>query len=387
MRRYGVGAGDPVTFKVRSFFTVPAGETWDFGDGSPLVNVRSDANEKPHDPNGYAVVEHRFVKPGDYIATARHPGRDGNAITSRVAVHVAEERHFGAGPPEVVPLWPGGAPDEPGTIGEEYVRMSPALPREQVEVTSSTRMITNVTRPTITLYRPDPQIDSGTSVLICPGGGYWNLYWELEGEEVAKWLVSRGITGIILKYRVPRRPGEDPTLPARRPLQDAQRAVSLVRANAAKWKLHPDRIGIIGFSAGGHLVIATATEFDRRTYQPVDACDESSCRPDFGVAAYSGYLKPKDSMELSPGLRVPERTPPIFLVHGSDDVISPPEHSIVMYLALQRARIPAELHIFASTTHDFGIRTDDRPYGRWTAACEQWLVDQKVLQIKIGSPR
>jgi acetyl esterase/lipase/murein DD-endopeptidase MepM/ murein hydrolase activator NlpD len=379
--------GDPVTFKVRSFFTVPAGETWDFGDGTPPVKVRSDANENRHDPNGYAVVEHRFAKPGDYIATARHPGRDGHAITSRVHVHVAEAQPFGAGPPEVVSLWPAVPPDDPGRIGDEYVRMSPSLPREQVEVTDSTRMVTNVSKPIITVYRPDPRIDSGTSVLICPGGGYWNLYWELEGEDVAKWLVSRGITGIVLKYRVPRRPEEDKTLPARRPLQDAQRAVSLVRANAAKWNLHPDRIGMIGFSAGGHLVIATATEFDKRTYPPVDAIDEISCRPDFGIAAYSGYLKPKDKFELSPFLRVPEKTPPIFLVHGSDDVISSPENSVVMYVALRQAKIPAELHIYASTSHDFGIRTDDRPYGSWTKACEHWLVDQKVWQSKVGSPR
>lgn len=377
-----VRPGAPVTFKVRSFFTIPSGETWDFGDGTPLVKVRSDANEKMHDPNGYAVVEHRYARPGDYIASAWHTGARGDAYTSRVHVRVEEAAPFGAGPPQVVSLWPGNAPDEPGTIGEEYVRMSPSLGRDQVEVTDSTRMVTNVTKPTITIYRPEPRIDSGTSMLICPGGGYWNLYWELEGEDVARWLVSRGITGIVLKYRVPRRPGEDKTLPARRPLQDAQRAVSLVRANAEKWNLNPARIGMIGFSAGGHLVIATATEFDKRTYEPVDAVDDISCRPDFGVAAYSGYLKPKDKFELSDFLRVPEQTPPIFLVHGSDDVISPPEHSVVMYLALRKANIPAELHIYASTSHDFGIRADDRPYGRWTEACERWLVDQKLLAQK-----
>jgi acetyl esterase/lipase len=261
--------------------------------------------------------------------------------------------------------------------------MSPALPREQVEVTTSTRMITNVTKPTLTIYRPSPQLDTGTSMLICPGGGYWNLYWELEGEEVAKWLASRGMTGIILKYRVPRRPDDtDKTQPARRPLQDAQRAVSLVRHNAEKWKLHPDRIGMIGFSAGGHLVIATATEFDKRSYKPVDAIDEVSCRPDFGIAAYSGYLKSNEKMELSPHLRVPTKTPPIFLVHGGDDPISPPSHSVLLYLAIQQAKNPAELHIYASTTHDFGIRRDDRPYGHWTDACERWLIDQKMLKPK-----
>jgi acetyl esterase/lipase len=137
--------------------------------------------------------------------------------------------------PVVVELWPGGAPDETGNIGAETTRMSPRLSRKQVEVTEPTRMVTNVTKPTITLYRPAKGKDNGTAVLICPGGGYWNLYWELEGEEVASWLNSLGVTGIILKYRVPRRLGEPQGEPARRPLQDSQRAVSLVRSKARDW--------------------------------------------------------------------------------------------------------------------------------------------------------
>jgi predicted amidohydrolase/acetyl esterase/lipase len=284
--------------------------------------------------------------------------------------------------PRVIDVWPGTPPDEPGTIGAEYVRMSPELTPREVEVTQSTRMITNVTKPTLTIYRPPPTIDAGTSMLICPGGGYWNLYWELEGEEVAAWLISRGITGIIVKYRVPRRPDEVESEPARRPLQDAQRAIRLVRSHARDWGLHPERIGIIGFSAGGHLAISAATEFDRRAYKAIDGVDGVSCRPDFAVAAYSGYLKAKDETKLAPGLRVPPRTPPIFLVHGGSDPISPPAHSVVMYLALQQAGVPTELHIYASTTHDFGIRVSGRPYGRWTDACERWLSDQKLLMSK-----
>src|SRR5438093_9493001 len=166
----------------------------------------------------------------------------------------------------VVELWPGKAPDETSNIGAEYVRMSPKLDRKQVEVTEPTRMVTNVTKPTITLYRPPKDKDTGSAVLICPGGGYWNLYWELEGEEVATWLNSLGVTGIILKYRVPRRPDEVKGEPARRPLQDAQRAVSLVRSKAQEWGIDLKRIGMVGFSAGGHLAIATATSFDKRAY-------------------------------------------------------------------------------------------------------------------------
>jgi acetyl esterase/lipase len=284
--------------------------------------------------------------------------------------------------PIVVDVWPGDAPEEPGSIGEEYVRMSPPLTPKEVEVTESTRLITNVTKPTLAIYRPPRETDTGTAMIICPGGGYWNLYFELEGEEVARWLNSRGMTGMILKYRVPRRPDDVQGEPARRPLQDAQRAVSLVRARGAEWGINPERIGMIGFSAGGHLAIATAIRFERRTYEPVDAVDHVSCRPDFAVAAYSGYLKAKDTMELAPGLSIPEKTPPVFLVHGSNDPISPPAHSLVMYHALQQAGVPAELHVFASTTHDFGVRASDRPYGRWTEYCERWLMDQGVLEMR-----
>src|SRR5437773_3135999 len=211
--------------------------------------------------------------------------------------------------PLVVELWPGKAPDETGTIGAERVRMSPKLDRKQVEVTEPTRMVTNVTRPTVTIYRPAKDKDIGTAVLICPGGGYWNLYWQLEGEEVAAWLNTLGVSGIILKYRVPRRPDEPKNQPARRPLQDAQRAVSLVRSRAAEWGIDPKRIGIIGFSAGGHLAVATAAGFEKRAYEPQDDVDKASCRPDFAIAAYSGYLKD----ELARGLRIPTDTPPVFL--------------------------------------------------------------------------
>ncbi len=282
--------------------------------------------------------------------------------------------------PQVVDVWPGTPPDEPGTIGAEKVVMSPKLDRKQVEVTESTRMVTNVTKPTLTIYRPAKEKDTGTAMLICPGGGYWNLYWELEGEEVATWLNSLGITGIILKYRVPRRPGEIQAEPARRPLQDAQRAVSLVRSHAKEWGLAPDRIGIVGFSAGGHLAIATATNFEKRTYEPIDAVDKVSCRPDFAVPVYSGYLKAKDKDELAPSLHVPKDTPPVFLVHGSSDLISDPEHSLFLYLALKRANVSAEIHIYAGTAHDFGVRKSDRPYSTWTQSCADWLVQQKFLK-------
>ena len=289
-------------------------------------------------------------------------------------------RAIDAEDPRVIELWPDGAPQESGDIGAEVIRMSPALERKQVEVTESTTMITNVSQPTITVCRPPKQLDTGTAMLICPGGGYWNLYWQLEGEEVAAWLNSLGITGIILKYRVPRRPDEPKGEPARRPLQDAQRAISLVRSKSREWGIHPQRIGIVGFSAGGHLALATATSFDQRTYEPIGDVGKVSCRPDFAVAVYSGYLKATDSDELAPGLKIPPGTPPIFLVHGGEDIISSPEHSVIMYLALKRAGISAELHIYASTTHDFGVRPSDFPYSTWTRSCADWLRHQQLLQ-------
>ncbi len=282
--------------------------------------------------------------------------------------------------PKVVELWPGKVPDESGTIGPETVRMSPGLTPKQVEVTEPTRMLTNVSRPAITICRPKKEQETGAAVLICPGGGYWDLYWQLEGEEVAAWLNSLGVTGIILKYRVPRRPDEPKGEPARRPLQDAQRAIRLIRKDAREWGIDPRRLGIIGFSAGGHLALATATAFEERTYAPVDDADNLSCRPDFAIVCYPGYLKASGKDDLIPGLRIPAGTPPVFLVHGDADIISGPENSVVAYLALKRAGVPAELHIYAGAAHDFGVRSSDHPCSTWTQACASWLRSRGLLK-------
>jgi acetyl esterase/lipase len=284
----------------------------------------------------------------------------------------------------VVELWPNKVPEESGGIGAEKVVMSPRLDRKQVEVTEPTRMITNVTRPTLSIYRPAKAKDSGAAMLICPGGGYWNLYWQLEGEEVAAWLNTLGVTGIVLKYRVPRRPDEPKGEPAWRPLQDAQRAVSMVRSRAREWGIDPKRIGMIGFSAGGHLAFATATGFERRSYVLMDDVDKVSCRPDLAVLVYSGYLKAKERDELAPGLSIPAGTPPMFLAHGGADIISSPEHSVITYLALRRARVPAELHIYAGAAHDFGVRPSAQPCSRWTQACADWLRQQGFLKADLG---
>ncbi|MFI5454579.1 MAG: alpha/beta hydrolase [Isosphaerales bacterium] len=283
---------------------------------------------------------------------------------------------FAAEPLEV-DLWPGKTPGDVGIKGQETSRI------HQSPLVGPTKLITNVTRPTITVYPPPREKNTGTAMLICPGGGYWDLYWELEGEEVAAWLNSVGMTGIILKYRCPRRPGDVSGEPPLGPQLDAQRAVSLVRSRAAEWRINPKRIGMIGFSAGGHLALATATGFAKRLYDPIDAVDKVSCRPDFAVLCYPGYLKAKGKDEISPGLRIPADTPPILLAHASDDNESyggsNAEHSAIMYLALKRAGIPAELHIYATGDHDFGVRQNERPPASWTQLCVNWLRSQGLL--------
>lgn len=282
--------------------------------------------------------------------------------------------------PLVLPIWPDKPPGESGKLATERVRMSPKLDRKQVEVTEETRMVTDVSTPSITVCRPPKEKETGTAVLICPGGGYWDLYWQLEGEEVAEWLNSIGATGIILKYRVPRAPDEPQTEPARRPLQDSQRAVSLVRNKAREWGIDPQQIGIVGFSAGGHLAISTATSFEHRSYPATDKTDEVSCRPNFAIAVYPGYLKTKGKNELAPEIRVPAETPPVFLVHGGADIISPAENSVLLYLELRRVGIPAELHVYAGAAHDFGVRAVDNPCSTWTTSCAAWLRYQGFLK-------
>jgi acetyl esterase/lipase len=287
-------------------------------------------------------------------------------------------RARGAEEPIVLPIWPGEIPGDYGTIGPERVRAPSEAP------TKDAKWITNVKTPTITVFRPINGTNAGTAVIVCPGGGYWNLAWDLEGEEVAAWLNRVGVTGIVLKYRVPRRADQPERLPAPGPLLDAQRTVSLVRSRAAEWEIDPSRIGIIGFSAGGHLAIATATHFDRRGYEPMDAIDKVSCRPDFAGAVYPGYLieQQRAGVEankdtLAPYVRIPQGTPPIFLVHAGDDLVAGAENSLMMYLALKRANVPTELHVYTHGGHGFGVRKSALPCSTWPDRFVEWLQSQK----------
>jgi acetyl esterase/lipase len=286
-----------------------------------------------------------------------------------------------AGEPFVLDVWPGKTPGDIGINGEETSRI------HQSPLVGSTKLITNVTKPTLTVCLPPKGNNTGTAMVICPGGGYWDLYWELEGEEVATWLNSLGMTGIILKYRCPRRGGEPRGEPPLGPQLDAQRAVSLVRSRAAEWGIEPNRIGIVGFSAGGHLAVATATNFRKRLYDPIDAADQVSCRPNFAIGCYSGYLKAKDKDEIASTIKIPADTPPIFLAHASDDRESYggslSENSALMYIALKRVGVPAELHIFVTGDHDFGVRQNEKLPSSWTQLCVRWLRNQGLLKAGV----
>jgi acetyl esterase/lipase len=284
--------------------------------------------------------------------------------------------------PQVIDIWPGKAAGDVGITGEEkFIELK--VGGKPYEIGGKpTKWLTNVTRPTLTIYRPAKDKDTGAAVLIAPGGGYHNLGWDLEGTEVAEWLNTIGITGIVLKYRCPRRPGDVKGVPAPGPLKDAQRAVSLVRSRAREWGIDPKRIGMVGFSAGGHLVGSTATNFQKRSYEPIDDVDKVSCRPDFGIMAYSGYFKVKDTGALSPTVQTPAETPPLFFVHASDDAISEVEHSVTFFLALKRAKIDAEVHVYASGGHGFGVRPQSGPCAGWTRVCAEWMGNRGFLTAK-----
>jgi acetyl esterase/lipase len=276
--------------------------------------------------------------------------------------------------PMTVDVWPGKAPGETGTIGEEKFL-------EQKAGEKKVKRLTNVSKPTLTIFRPAKDKDTGAAVVICPGGGYNILAWDLEGEEVAEWLNSIGVTGIVLKYRVPRRPDQPKDKPPIGPLQDVQRALSLVRGKAKDWGVNPQRIGVLGFSAGGHLTAAAATNFDKRAYEPLDDVDKVSCRPDFAVLVYPAYLAVKDKEDLMPDIRVSKETPPCFFAHAADDGVSA-ENSVQMYRALRKAGVKAELHIYASGGHGFGLRPSDHPCCTWPQRCAEWLQAQGIKPAK-----
>ncbi|MGH9663911.1 MAG: alpha/beta hydrolase [Bryobacteraceae bacterium] len=270
-------------------------------------------------------------------------------------------------PSTTLPLWPKGAPGESAPIGPEHdttTGSSPMVAGKRVA------RITNVSNPTIAVYPAMPGKNTGTAVLVFPGGGYSILAYDLEGTEVCDWLNSIGVTAVLVKYRVPARPG---TPRAGAPLQDAQRAIRLVRDRAKQWGVGPNRIGVIGFSAGAHLSANLSNNFDKRTYDAVDDADKLSARPDFAAIVYPAYLTEKNAGEtLASDMTVSARTPPTFLVQAEDDPVHV-ENSLVYYVALKKAKVPAEMHVFAECKHGYGLRRTNLPVTAWPVLAEQWL--------------
>jgi acetyl esterase/lipase len=276
-------------------------------------------------------------------------------------------------------LWPEGPPGEKPSKGMEQDITKPS---DDLYGGKRVTRISNVSIPAITLYRPSQDKDTGAAVLVCPGGGYQTLSMDLEGSEVCRWLNSIGVTALLLKYRVPAQPGSEQFAA---PLQDVQRALGLARFHATEWHIDSRRIGIIGFSAGGHLSAAASTRFEKRTYATVDESDRVSCRPDFAMLIYPAYLVRQEGLELGselkPELTVTSNTPPTFLVHAEDDPIHV-ENSLFYYLALKKARVPAELHVFAKGGHAFALRASDKAVMTWPHRAEEWMEGLGILETK-----
>lgn len=285
---------------------------------------------------------------------------------------------------EQVPIWPGVAPDMEGWD----------QPPESVLVAETpeaiggrySEAVFDVSTPTMTVFPPRGE-STGAAVIVFPGGGFRAVVLTVGGTEICDWLTAKGITCILSKYRVPRsnhhwdeacRCAVTPETP--RALQDAQRTIRLVRARAAELKIDPDKIGVLGLSAGGYLVAQTSNIFTP-TYAPVDAIDAVSSRPDFAIALYPGHLcrRSRRGRILDPGLRVTSNAPPTFIGHASDDPVDPVCNSTIYAEALEAAGVRTELHLFASGGHNFGLRRPDAPVGAWPALAEAWLARLGIL--------
>jgi acetyl esterase/lipase len=276
-----------------------------------------------------------------------------------------------------VPIWPGAVPDAQPAAGPEVSKSSG---KDDLIGGKQVVEIDNVSQPTMTVYSPTGK-NTGAAVVVFPGGGYQILAIDLEGTEVCDWLTSKGITCVLLKYRVPNTGPHweeqckchvNPKSPMA--LEDAQRTVGLVRFHAAEWRIDPHKIGVLGFSAGGHLAAAISTHFARRSYPPVDAADKESCRPDFAVPVYPGHLWVDEAkFELNPDVPVTAQTPPTFLLQAENDYVDNVNQSLVYYIALKNAGVPVEMHLYAQGGHAFGLRRTKLPITAWPRLVETWL--------------
>jgi acetyl esterase/lipase len=271
-----------------------------------------------------------------------------------------------------IAVWPGAAP---GAVANPPAEADTTTAKDNLIAGRPVVRLGNVSTPTLTLYQPKGQ-NTGAAVVVFPGGGYKILAIDLEGAEVCDWLNSAGITCLVLKYRVP---ASGPYPKSAAALEDAQRALGLVRLHAADWGVDPNRIGVLGFSAGAHLAAALSTHFDQRLYKPLDAADKTSCRPDFAVIVYPGYLAlANKDFAPNPDIVPSEKTPPQFIVQAEDDPVHV-ENAMVYFMALKNAKVAAELHIYAEGGHGYGLRRTALPVTTWPQAVETWLRTIKIL--------
>jgi acetyl esterase/lipase len=274
-----------------------------------------------------------------------------------------------------LPLWPGVAP---GAVASLPAEVDTTTAKDNLIAGKPLVRIGNVSTPTLTLYKPKGQ-NTGAAVVVFPGGGYHILAIDLEGTEVCDWLNSIGVNCVVLKYRVP---DSGPYPKSKAALQDAQRTLGLVRLHAAAWGIDPKRIGVLGFSAGGHLAAAISTHYHERLYSPQDDADKLSCRPDFAVVIYPGYLAlEKENFAPNHDILPTANTPPTFIVQAEDDPVHV-ENALVYYQELKNAKVPTELHIYAQGGHGYGLRRTALPVTRWPESLDIWLHTINVIPGK-----
>ena len=283
----------------------------------------------------------------------------------------------GAAEPQVKTLWPGQIPGPPSVVeGEER-----DLTKDTDRLIAGKRIIKlgHVRTPQMHVYLPAKEKQNGGAVLVCPGGGFNILAWDLEGTEVAEWLNSLGYAAVVVKYRVPSGKhgdavDESSRVPLRTlgPIMDAQRALSITRMHAADWKLDPARIGILGFSAGGNVAAMSAVLGSDRTYKPVDEADKVDCAPNFAVLIYPGGLTEKGTVQLKPHVKVTSKTPPMFFAMAQDDGVGC-ENCTGLFTALTKEKVPAEIHVFTHGGHGYGLRTTETPVTQWPRDAAAWM--------------
>ncbi len=276
-----------------------------------------------------------------------------------------------------IPIWPGAAPDVQRVPGPEYVTNTLTPKGESVV------WVRNVSKPTMTVYSP-AGTNMGVAILVFPGGGYNELAMDLEGTDICDWLTSRGITAVLLKYRVPTKPKVGPYGESPQALEDAQRTLGLVRSHAVEWQIDPHKIGVIGFSAGGAMVAELSNHFKKRLYAAVDAADRVSCRPDFAIACYPGHLWEEGTdlefnLKLNPDVLVTTDTPPTFLLQAENDKVDGIGQALAYYIGLAKAGVPVEMHLYAQGGHGFGLRAQGLPVAQWPQLVETWLGTIRML--------